>query len=70
MCFDSLVILTSWMIWNERNRRTFDGKAKTVTELLASIEEEAVSWLLARFRHLNIFVAACNGLHGRQMIAV
>jgi len=68
MCFDSLVILTSWMIWNERNRRTFDGIAKTVTELLASIEEEAVSWLLARFRHLNIF--ACNGLHGRQMIAM
>ena len=56
MCFDSLVILTSWMLWNERNRRTFDSKSKTVPELLTSLEEEAISWLLARFRHLNMFV--------------
>ncbi|KAG2560051.1 hypothetical protein PVAP13_8KG027800 [Panicum virgatum] len=44
MCFDSIVILTSWMIWNERNRRTFDSKIKTVPELLACLEEEALSW--------------------------
>ena len=70
MCFDSLVILTSWMLWNERNRRTFDSKSKTVPELLASLEEEAISWLLARFRHLNVFVAAVCSFHGRQMISM
>ena len=70
MCFDSLVILTSWMLWNERNRRTFDSKSKTVPELLASLEEEAISWLLARLRHLNVFVAAVCSFHGRQIISM
>ena len=70
MCFDSIVILTSWMIWNERNRRTFDSKIKTVPELLACLEEEALSWLLARFRQLSVFVAACGRDLGRQMLGV
>jgi len=41
-----------------------------VPELLASLEEEAVSWLLARFRQLNAFIAACDSFPGRQMINV
>jgi len=59
-CFDSLVILTSWMIWNERNRRTFDRRAKTVSQLVSSLEEEAASWVLALFRHSSLFTAACG----------
>lgn len=32
-CFDSLIILTAWMIWNERNRRTFDNNVVAETAL-------------------------------------
>jgi len=69
-CFDSLVILTSWMIWNERNRRTFDSRAKTVGELVSCLEDEATSWVLARFRHISAFAAACGRVTGRLVLAV
>lgn len=40
-CFDSLVVLTVWTVWNERNRRTFDnnvhGADGVVTMLLGDI---------------------------------
>jgi len=67
-CFDSLVILTSWMIWNERNRRTFDSRAKTVGELVSCLEDEATSWVLARFRHISAFAAACGRVTGRLVL--
>jgi hypothetical protein len=67
-CFDSLVILTSWMIWTKRNRRTFDSKVKTVYELLACFEEEAVAWLLARFKQMSAFVAVCDRVAGRHLL--
>jgi len=69
-CFDSLVILTSWMIWNERNRRTFDSRAKTVGELVSCLEDEATSWVLARFRHISAFAAVCGRVTGRLVLAV
>ena len=69
-CFDSLVILTSWMIWNERNTRTFDRRAKTVSQLVSSLEEEAASWVLALFRHISLFTAACGRVTGRLESAV
>ena len=40
-CFDSLVILTSWMIWKERNNKIFDRNQLTVAELVLRIKEEA-----------------------------
>ena len=32
--FDSLVLLVSWEIWKKRNRRTFDDKSISTTQLL------------------------------------
>ncbi|XP_066391907.1 uncharacterized protein [Miscanthus floridulus] len=50
--FDSLVLLVSWMVWKERNRRTFDKITKTPSQLVALILEEADAWIAACFRCL------------------
>jgi len=42
--FDSLVLLTSWCLWKERNRRTFDHKSRSPSHLLSIILEETDSW--------------------------
>jgi hypothetical protein len=68
--FDTLVILTSWMIWNERNRRTFDSRVRTVLELWSSIQYKAVAWDLAGFKQVNAFVAASGRGSGRQLLAL
>jgi len=60
-CFDSLIILTLWMIWNERNRRTSDNVVKTVEELLAAIGEEVASWVFAGSKQLISFSSASFG---------
>ena len=64
--FDTLVILTSWMIWNERNRRTFDSRVKTVHELWTCILDEAVAWDIAGFKLISTFVVAS----GRRSLAL
>lgn len=64
--FDTLVILTSWMIWNERNRRTFDSRVKTVHELWTCILDEAVAWDSAGFKLISSFVVAS----GRRSLAL
>ena len=48
--FDSLVLLVSWEVWKERNRRTFDSSCKTPTELVSLIRHEANDWIAAGFR--------------------
>ena len=65
-CFDSLVILTSWMIWNERNRRTFDSRVKTVHELSTCILDETVAWGIVGFKLISTFVVAS----GCQLLAL
>ena len=67
-CFDSLVILTSWFIWNERNRRTFDNGVKTVVQLISAVQEEALNWVLAGFKQLEVFTAAIGSVTGRQIV--
>jgi hypothetical protein len=56
------------MFWTERNRKTFDSKIKTVYELLACLEEEVVTWLLARFKEMSAFVAACDRVACRHLL--
>ena len=56
--FNSLVLLVSWIIWKERNRRTFDHLARTTTQVLAVIREEADSCVAAGFRALASLLAA------------
>jgi hypothetical protein len=59
--FDSTMLLVSWGIWKERNRRTFDNSAKTPAQVLALICEEADSWISAGFRSLASLVAIRGG---------
>jgi hypothetical protein len=48
--FDSLVILTSWMLWKQRNARVFNNAAQqfNVQQLVARIKEEFAPWKLAK----------------------
>lgn len=55
--FDSLMLLVSWKIWKERNRKTFENKALTPAQLCALILEEADAWLAAGFCSLAPLLA-------------
>jgi len=54
--FDSIVLLVTWEIWKERNRRTFDGASRPCSLLLTRIREEMESWVAAGYRLLSSFV--------------
>ena len=41
--FDSLVILISWLLWKERNDRTFDRRVRMVDEVVLSVCNEVVA---------------------------
>jgi hypothetical protein len=56
--FDSLMLLISWEIWKERNRRTFDNIFRTPIQLLPFIRDEGNSWIMAGFRSLAPLFAA------------
>jgi hypothetical protein len=43
-----LFLLVGWLLWKERNARTFD--ASSVEQLDVQIKEEAYAWCLAGFR--------------------
>lgn len=58
--FDSLVLLVSWVIWKERNRRTFDNVAKLPTQVFSLICEEADSWIAAGYQSLATLFATVN----------
>jgi hypothetical protein len=45
-CFDTLVVLISWLIWKERNR-TFDHHSRSPDELLALVEDDIALWCRA-----------------------
>jgi hypothetical protein len=50
--FDTLVLLVSWEVWKERNRRMFENLSRTPAEVLALIRNEGDSWIAAGFRSL------------------
>jgi hypothetical protein len=52
--FDSLVLLVTWDLWKERNRRTFDCHSATPSELVAAILEEAAAWIRAGYGSLAL----------------
>jgi hypothetical protein len=58
--FDSLVLLVSWKLWKERNRRTFDGITKTPAEVLVSIREEGELVDRGRIQEPGAAVRACR----------
>jgi hypothetical protein len=51
--FDSLILLVAWMVWKERNGRTFSRQASGLRELLMKIIREADDWVLAGFKTLS-----------------
>jgi len=69
-CFDSMVVLTCWWLWKERNRRTFDHQAHSTTELLALISDEVVCWFHAGYQHLYPVAAAFGRTPGREMVSM
>lgn len=54
--YDALVLLAGWMIWKERNARTFRAEAQTPSQLVLAIKEEATQWDLARYRHFRSLI--------------
>ena len=69
-CFHSMVILTSWHLWKERTRRTFDQRVHTITDMVALTSDEIVCWCQAGFRHLAPVAAAFGRLVGREIVQV
>ena len=47
--FDSLVLLVSWEVWKERNRRTFDNVCSTPAQLVVAIRDEDLAWVAVGF---------------------
>jgi hypothetical protein len=43
----SLILLATWEIWRERNRRIFENKELSVEALLVRIQDEAALWNMA-----------------------
>jgi hypothetical protein len=52
--FDSLVLLFTWDLWKEHNRRTFDRRSVTPSELVAAIIEEVTAWIGAGYGSLTL----------------
>jgi hypothetical protein len=58
--FDSLFFLIGWLIWKERNARTFNGVATTPAQLESLIQDEIDNWCLAGYSQLRTLMAfAC-----------
>ena len=68
--FDSLVVLTCWIVWKERNNRTFDRCVKTLDEVLAWVVDEILFWLQAGFRCLEYCLIPLGSTAGRTVVLV
>ena len=66
--FDSLVILVSWIVWKERNDRTFDRCVRTVDEVVRRALDEILAWSLAGFRQLELVLSVLGLPAGRDLI--
>ena len=66
----SLVLLSCWMIWKERNNRTFNWRVQTIDEVLALVVDEIVSWFGAGFKCLEFVIATLGRVPGRTIESV
>lgn len=55
--FDSLFFVVGWMLWKERNARTFGRDASTVVQLAMAIQEEIESSCMDGYKHLRLLMA-------------
>ncbi|KAG0516687.1 hypothetical protein BDA96_09G025200 [Sorghum bicolor] len=46
---DSLLLLTSWSLWKERNARVFRATASTVPDVVVALFVEGAEWASAGF---------------------
>lgn len=60
--FDSLLLLVGWLLWKERNVRTFRRIASSAQQLVEAIEQEVSLWCAAGYKHLA-------GLDARRRLA-
>jgi hypothetical protein len=44
---DALVMLTTWMIWRERNNRVFENLSTPIQTFIVQIKEEVKLWAVA-----------------------
>lgn len=55
--FDSMFFLIGWLLWKERNARTFDGLPCSVAQLGTRFREELDAWCMAGYKHLASLLA-------------
>ena len=55
--FDTLVFLVGWLLWKERNARTFGSSASLPTELFEAMLSEARAWESAGCSQLGVLLA-------------
>ena len=68
--FDSLVILVCWIIWKERNDRTFSRCVHTVDDAILRVLDEITAWSLAGFRQLESAFVVPGVPTGREVLTV
>jgi hypothetical protein len=54
--FDAFFFLVGWLLWKERNARTFDVVATPAARLVSVIKDEADSWCAAGYRSLGLLL--------------
>ena len=52
----SLILLTLWRLWNERNNRIFRHEEVPVTRCIAAIKEDSRLWVFAGAKDLGSLV--------------
>ena len=50
----SVVLLTFWSIWLERNNRTFGTNTATANQVFVRIKDEVQNWFTAGAKHLRL----------------
>jgi hypothetical protein len=68
--FDSLVVLTAWTIWLQRNARIFNGSRRSAFQLVSQIGEEASLSAQARFTSMAPIALAFGLPAGRELVQV
>jgi hypothetical protein len=52
-----MFFLIGWLLWKERNARTFDGLPCSVAQLGTRFREELDAWCMAGYKHLASHLA-------------
>ena len=67
---NSLIILTSWLIWKHRNSCVFDGATPSINEVLRQFRDEYKLWCLAGAKKLQALWLDGVGTSGRCLYLV